>query len=153
MSTDHVIKAWDLRTNKCIQTITADDWPRSEDPQVAAMVFDESRKRLVTGGRRPFFWEQKLTMMDKSGHRSAVVKAIYNSSFFVVVSVDDSMHPDAPVMPNSLSGLPYANNMLCRHFCSAVHCLVCLCRARTCFAEWSPARPSMVFRVWCCESG
>jgi WD40 repeat protein len=92
MSTDHVIKAWDLRTNKCVQTITADDWPRSEVAQPVSMVFDESRKRLVTGGRRPFFWEQKLTVRDKSGHRSAVVKAVYNSSFFVVVSVDDSTH-------------------------------------------------------------
>ena len=102
MSTDHVIKAWDLRTNKCIQTITADDWPRSDDSEPVAMVFDEGRKRLVTGGRRPFFWEQKLTAMDKSGHRSAVVKAIYNSSFFVVVSVDESMHPKTALLSSYL---------------------------------------------------
>lgn len=102
MSTDHVIKAWDLRTNKCIQTITADDWPRSDDSEPVAMVFDEGRKRLVTGGQRPFFWEQKLTVMDKSGHRSAVVKAIYNSSFFVVVSVDESMHPKTALLSSYL---------------------------------------------------
>jgi WD40 repeat protein len=90
MSTDHVIKVWDLRTNKCIQTLTADDWPRAEDAQPVAMVYDSSRKRLVTGGRKPFMWEQKLTMMDRTGHRSEVVKAVYNSAFFVVVSVDDS---------------------------------------------------------------
>lgn len=93
MSMDNVIKVWDLRTNKCTQTITQDEWPQSEDAQPHSMVYDTGRKRLITASRRPFMWEHKLIMKDRTGHRSACVKAVYNSIFFVVVSVDDSASP------------------------------------------------------------
>jgi len=93
MSVDNVIKVWDLRTNKCTQTITHDEWPQSEDAQPLSMVYDTGRKRLITASRRPFMWEHKLIMKDRTGHRSACVKAVYNSTFFVVVSVDDSAPP------------------------------------------------------------
>lgn len=90
MSVDNVIKVWDLRTNKCTQTITHDEWPSSEDAQPLSMVYDSDRKRLITATRRPFMWQHKLIMKDRTGHRSSCVKAVYNSTFFVVVSVDDS---------------------------------------------------------------
>lgn len=99
MSVDNVIKVWDLRTNKCTQTITHDEWPQSEDAQPLSMVYDSGRKRLITAARRPYMWQHKLIMKDRTGHRSACVKAVYNSTFFVVVSVDDSAllpHPAAP---------------------------------------------------------
>lgn len=93
MSVDNVIKVWDLRTNKCTQTITHEMWPQSEDAQALGMVYDSGRKRLITASRRPFMWQHKLIMKDRTGHRSACVKAVYNSTFYVVVSVDDSKHP------------------------------------------------------------
>lgn len=89
LSTDHVVKLWDLRTNKCVQTLAEDDWPKGEE-QPVAMAYDAGRKRLITAGKKPYLWEHKLVMRDASGHRGPCVKAMYNSAFFVVVSADES---------------------------------------------------------------
>lgn len=93
LSSDHIIKVWDLRTNKCAQTISADDWPKLEDASPVAIAYDGTRKRLVTTIKKPYVWEHKLVMQDTTGHRGACVKAIYNSAFFVVVSADESVLP------------------------------------------------------------
>jgi WD40 repeat protein len=93
LSSDHVIKVWDLRTNKCTQTITADDWLKPEDVAPVAIAYDGTRKRLVTTIKKLCVWEHKLVMQDTTGHRGACVKAIYNSAFFVVVSADESVPP------------------------------------------------------------
>jgi hypothetical protein len=73
-----------------VQTVAEDNWIKPDEAQPVAMVYDGTRKRLVTGVKRPYLWEHKLVMRDASGHRGAVVKAIYNSTFYVVVSADES---------------------------------------------------------------
>lgn len=88
---------WDLRTNKCVQTIAQDDWPRADEAAPVSIAYDGTTKRLVTVMKKPYVWQHKLVMQDSAGHRSAVVKVIYNSAFFVVVSADDS----APLRPRT----------------------------------------------------
>jgi WD40 repeat protein len=90
MSMDHVIKVWDLRTNKCIQTLTTSDWPRPHDALAQTIIYDAARKRLITSAKKPFVWEHKLIMRDRTGHQSPCIKALYNSAFFVVVTADES---------------------------------------------------------------
>ena len=90
---DNVIKVWDLRANKCCQTISPDDWPRAEDARPNAMTYDVPRNRVVTAHKRPAAWENKLVLQESIGHRAPVVKALYNASFSVAVSADESAPP------------------------------------------------------------
>lgn len=40
---DNVIKVWDLRNHRCIQTITDLDWPSQEDAHPSVMMYDVAR--------------------------------------------------------------------------------------------------------------
>jgi hypothetical protein len=89
LSTDHVVKVWDLRANKCRQTISPEDWPKGEDARPTAAAFDAQRGRLVTACKKPAVWENRRVAQESTGHRAPVVKAIYNAAFSVVVSADE----------------------------------------------------------------
>ena len=43
MAADNVIKVWDLRNHRCIQTIADVDWPSQEDAHPSAMMYDPAR--------------------------------------------------------------------------------------------------------------
>ena len=43
MAADNVIKVWDLRNHRCIQTITDLDWPSQEDAHPCVMMYDPAR--------------------------------------------------------------------------------------------------------------
>lgn len=43
MAADNVIKVWDLRNHRCIQTITDLDWPSQEDAHPSVMMYDTAR--------------------------------------------------------------------------------------------------------------
>lgn len=43
MAADNVIKVWDLRNHRCIQTITDLDWPSQEDAHPCVMMYDTAR--------------------------------------------------------------------------------------------------------------
>lgn len=43
MAADNVIKVWDLRNHRCIQTITDLDWPSLEDAHPCVMMYDTAR--------------------------------------------------------------------------------------------------------------
>ena len=49
MAADSVIKVWDLRNHRCIQTIADLDWPSPEDAHPSAMMYDPSRWDLCIG--------------------------------------------------------------------------------------------------------
>ena len=93
MSVDHVIKIWDLRTNKCLQTINEEDWLKREEAHPVAMLYDGTHRRMVTAAYKPYVWDHKMVMQDTVGHRDELVKAIFNGSFEVVVSVDQGACP------------------------------------------------------------
>lgn len=40
MAADNVVKVWDLRNHRCVQTITDADWPSQEDAHPSAMMYD-----------------------------------------------------------------------------------------------------------------
>ena len=43
MAADNVIKVWDLRNHRCIQTITDLDWPSQDDAHPSVMMYDHGR--------------------------------------------------------------------------------------------------------------
>ena len=44
LGADSVIKVHDLRTNLCLQTIAAHDWPAAADAKPAALLYDARRR-------------------------------------------------------------------------------------------------------------
>lgn len=40
MAADNVVKVWDLRNHRCVQTIIDADWPSQEDAHPTAMMYD-----------------------------------------------------------------------------------------------------------------
>lgn len=40
MAADNVVKVWDLRNHRCVQTIIDADWPSQEDAHPSAMMYD-----------------------------------------------------------------------------------------------------------------
>ena len=50
LGADHVVKVWDLRNQKCLQTIAPKDWGVAavEDSHPTCMAYDASRQRLVS---------------------------------------------------------------------------------------------------------
>jgi WD40 repeat protein len=89
LSTDKTIKIWDLRTNRCIQTMEDENTYRPED-RIAVLLHDPKRRQLVTGTTRLRPWKQVLKSRESEGHNSAVVGCLYNFEFDVAVSADEN---------------------------------------------------------------
>ena len=51
MAADNVIKVWDLRNHRCIQTIADVDWPSQEDAHPSAMMYDPARCAVLLPSR------------------------------------------------------------------------------------------------------
>jgi hypothetical protein len=84
LAADKVIKLWDLRNQRCLQTIVAADWPLKEDAAPNCALYDGVRHRLVTAGLRPAVWQHACASDDMGGHREPLVAALFNSAFHVV---------------------------------------------------------------------
>ena len=48
LGTDKAVKVWDLRNQKCLQTITPKDWISAEDAHPTCLAYDSERQRLVS---------------------------------------------------------------------------------------------------------
>ncbi|KAK9807406.1 hypothetical protein WJX73_001378 [Symbiochloris irregularis] len=90
LSSDSVIKVWDLRTQGCLQTISPLDWGQPEDANPTAICFDSGKKRLVSIKHRPAVWSQKCISDLSSSHETPLVGALVNASFDMVASGDES---------------------------------------------------------------
>ncbi|KAL0018315.1 hypothetical protein WJX77_008577 [Trebouxia sp. C0004] len=90
MAADNVIKVWDLRNHRCIQTIADVDWPSQEDAHPSAMMYDPARSRMVTAFHRLAVWPHMCVSDDNAGHEEPLVAALYNNLFQVVISGDES---------------------------------------------------------------
>eukprot|EP00798_Chlamydomonas_sp_ICE-L_P024012 gene24012-9585_t len=84
LSVDKVIKVWDLRNHRCLQTIQQDDWRKPEESKPHCLV------RVLTAVNKPYAWCHKLVAQDRTGHMDAVRGALYNAVFDVIVSADES---------------------------------------------------------------
>ena len=84
LSMDKVVKIWDIRSNKCMQTITdkTDYWPEN---RISAIAFNPQRKAIVTGAT-------KLDSYQRKRRHEAIARpvsaALYNQPFSQVVSGD-----------------------------------------------------------------
>ena len=84
LSTDKVIKIWDIRSNKCMQTITDKTEYRPEN-RISAIAFNPQRKAIVTGATRLDLYERKRRQEAVS---HPVAAALYNRAFSQVVAGD-----------------------------------------------------------------
>ena len=84
MATDKVIKTWDLRMQRCLQTITPHDWPEAQDARPSAICFDQQDSRLLTAAQRPVSWRQLSAASALAGHSARICAALYNATFDVV---------------------------------------------------------------------
>lgn len=88
LSTDKTMKIWDLRTNRCIQTMEDENTYRPED-RISVMLHDSRRRQLITGTTKLRPWKQVMRTRESEGHNSAVVACLYNYEFDVAVSADE----------------------------------------------------------------
>lgn len=84
MSSDGVIKLWDLRNNKRLQTIDSSIWKEMGERSPTCMVYDGSRRRLVCAAHQPLVLEHQSISESMTGHRSAICNVLFNSVFEVV---------------------------------------------------------------------
>eukprot|EP01012_Entosiphon_sulcatum_P043513 TRINITY_DN5785_c0_g1_i1.p1 TRINITY_DN5785_c0_g1~~TRINITY_DN5785_c0_g1_i1.p1 ORF type:complete len:1237 (+),score=171.78 TRINITY_DN5785_c0_g1_i1:705-4415(+) len=91
MCSNKVIKLWDTRTFKCIQTVQDHQhyWP---EDCTTAVAWDSRRQSIVTGTTHPVVWQirRAVTAFDPSynGHSKHVVRCLYNANLNQIVSAD-----------------------------------------------------------------
>eukprot|EP00240_Pyramimonas_obovata_P003420 CAMPEP_0118944592 /NCGR_PEP_ID=MMETSP1169-20130426/40603_1 /TAXON_ID=36882 /ORGANISM="Pyramimonas obovata, Strain CCMP722" /LENGTH=922 /DNA_ID=CAMNT_0006890103 /DNA_START=126 /DNA_END=2891 /DNA_ORIENTATION=- len=84
LATDKAIKIWDLRSNRCLQTLLDQTvyWPEN---RISAIALDTKRRVIVTGSTKPKQWHRSVK--DAIGV-SPIIKASYNKAFRQVVAGD-----------------------------------------------------------------
>ncbi|GLI65559.1 hypothetical protein VaNZ11_009122 [Volvox africanus] len=93
MSTDHIIKIWDIRNHKCVQSLPDRDlisMPQSSgDDAVTPLLYDPDRRQLVTGFMKPKVWKMTTAGAGATqAHNAAVTRVMYNSNFSEAISAD-----------------------------------------------------------------
>ncbi|XRA97111.1 WD repeat-containing protein on Y chromosome [Pycnococcus provasolii] len=93
VSTDKTVKVWDLRSSKCLETISAlhdDDTVANRRATLGMVYYHQKNRRLMLGTnsitRLDYHCESRLM----KGHSAPLCGALYNDEFGVVVSADDS---------------------------------------------------------------
>ena len=92
MSTDNTIKVWDMRTNKCVQTMVDDNTYRVGSRVVESltvMTHDPRERRLITGVTELAAWRQAVRTREDQSHEYPVVGSLYNCEFDAAVSADE----------------------------------------------------------------
>eukprot|EP00762_Andalucia_godoyi_P000195 ANDGO_02362.mRNA.1 putative WD repeat-containing protein alr2800 len=94
LSQDKMIKVWDIRSYRCLQTLEDNYTKYSPDDELTSMVFDHSRKRLITAGNFPKSWPMRRSVVGlpegiAEGHVKSLVGSLYNKIFDQVVSADE----------------------------------------------------------------
>ncbi|KAG2450287.1 hypothetical protein HYH02_004795 [Chlamydomonas schloesseri] len=92
LSTDHVVKIWDIRNHKCIQSLPDREllnMPQMTEDAVTPALYDSERRQLVTGYTRPKVW--KMTSAGAGAtqaHSASVTRVMYNANFAEAISAD-----------------------------------------------------------------
>lgn len=84
MASDSVIKLWDLRNNRCMQTIAEKAWPHPSHAHPTAMLFEPRRRRVVTIEHQPMYWKHMCCADDQQGHSQPLVAVLYSPEFHLV---------------------------------------------------------------------
>ena len=80
----HPLRAQDLRSSRCMQTIDEADWRAPEDARPTALMYDAACHRLITASRRPLAWAKASESNALPTHAEPLVTALYNTLFNVV---------------------------------------------------------------------
>lgn len=83
-----LLQLWDLRVNRCVQTIEVEDWAAA-DNRPSVLAFDGNRNRLVTATNKPHVWHNKCISQLHYGHTKPVCAVLFNSTFDLMVSGDE----------------------------------------------------------------
>lgn len=85
LSTDKTIKIWDLRTNKCMQTIVDKEhyWPENK---ITSIMFNESKKCIVSGAVK--LKERHRIKKSNLQASNPLVFGLFNANFGQVVTGD-----------------------------------------------------------------
>lgn len=85
LSTDKVIKIWDLRTNKCMQTIMDKEhyWPENK---ITSLMFNGVKKCIVSGAVK--LKERHRIKKSNLQASNPLVFSLFNSNFGQVVAGD-----------------------------------------------------------------
>ncbi len=97
MSSDSIIKLWDLRNNRCMQTITEKAWAHASHAHPTAMIYEPRRNRVVTVQHQPMYWRHMCCADDQQGHNQPLVAVLYSPEFHLV-----GLQPLSPFSTNPL---------------------------------------------------
>ena len=91
LSTGGVIKVWDVRNLRCVQTIGNEDQVSSGARAIGAVQYVAKHRYLVGATNKLVIWQpaQQFQVQDSS-HNHPVTAALYNASFHQVVSADQN---------------------------------------------------------------
>lgn len=80
LSADKVIKVWDIRTNRCFQTITnaTNYWPEN---CLYCLCYDQQKQRIISGSTKPVVFERKN---EEVVGIMPIRAALWNSNFMQV---------------------------------------------------------------------
>eukprot|EP00192_Tetraselmis_astigmatica_P000660 CAMPEP_0117689666 /NCGR_PEP_ID=MMETSP0804-20121206/24643_1 /TAXON_ID=1074897 /ORGANISM="Tetraselmis astigmatica, Strain CCMP880" /LENGTH=1073 /DNA_ID=CAMNT_0005502517 /DNA_START=57 /DNA_END=3278 /DNA_ORIENTATION=+ len=88
MSADKVIKVWDIRNHKCMQTFQDTEVYRPENI-ISAMKYDQKRRWLVTGNMKLKTWPLRSVINKTSGaHATSVSCVLYSPNFAEAITAD-----------------------------------------------------------------
>jgi len=90
-SVDKTVKLWDMRMQRCLQTVADKTKYRPED-RLSAFAFDSHRGQLFTASTalRPWPLIKRARRAIEAGHDHPVIAALYNPNFHQVVSGDEA---------------------------------------------------------------
>mmetsp|Transcript_37768 Transcript_37768/g.61203 ORF Transcript_37768/g.61203 Transcript_37768/m.61203 type:complete len:933 (-) Transcript_37768:1406-4204(-) len=91
LSVDKVIKVWDVRNHRCLQTVVDKERYRPEN-RISGLLYDPFHKCIVTGTTKLRLLPMQRREEGESGRKShefGVGGALYNHTFHQVVSGDD----------------------------------------------------------------
>eukprot|EP01062_Namystynia_karyoxenos_P019020 TRINITY_DN17117_c0_g1_i1.p1 TRINITY_DN17117_c0_g1~~TRINITY_DN17117_c0_g1_i1.p1 ORF type:complete len:1742 (+),score=524.11 TRINITY_DN17117_c0_g1_i1:80-5227(+) len=123
LSSDKMVKVWDLRTYQCTQTLRDKHRYRPED-RLGALGYDARRSAIITASNRPHVRPMIRNFSEFApnyhGHRKEVVGACYSLTFRQLVTADelhiyvwdlDTLQPVVGwEVPQGVTGLCFDNN-------------------------------------------
>ncbi|EFJ22347.1 hypothetical protein SELMODRAFT_416582 [Selaginella moellendorffii] len=101
VATDSIIKIWDMRSNRCMQTVVDKTLDKSgEPPIISRLLYDKRRSVLLGGGTSLQAWRKRLASETRSGKicgsgfsstfRQLIVAEI--ESLVTIWNIDDGHH-------------------------------------------------------------
>ena len=114
MSADHVIKLWDLRNNRCMQTIVEKSWPQQSEAHPSVMAYEPRRRRVVTATHQPFFWKHMCCADDQQGHSQPLVAVLYSPEFHLVCTLNADVLSSWGLTQKPLTEMISGSTISCR---------------------------------------